>query len=461
VSKDRLESLLQECLSAYDQGLSPEECLSAFPEYRAALEPLLRQALNLRVAFAVAPSEGFREQTRERLLFAAGRETSQAFSAEPDARYVQHARARFLRAAGAPAMEALRDVPPPRLPFWVNARRRLLDAATRPLPRQTPRPAMVAVQRGLSFAVVFLAIAVAGLAYVTSQSNPTSVSAEFAALDQQLKQVEQQVAAGEAVPNAVIVDLSKRTSQLVEKLNDQGTPAPLAVQLPAIIERQKDVVSAAVSEGSPAPELMEAQQELAQTEAKVRILAARVDQPTAEPTTQPQSTTQANPSPTANASASPTATTGPTATPGPLQPGQVSIALVRGDTTFGLTWTEVRTSTIRFLIPSTWTVSGVNMVAGIATLETDLIRIDGVSNGISAIVLVNTRSGEVNAIVDGKPLLLRSEGPNGQAISVATLVEQTGPASPAIFRLVGSIELFGSLATPTTAPATPTRTPSP
>ena len=70
MSKKRIEELLQECLDGYDAGLTPEECLSAFPGERAELEPLLRQALSLRVAFANSPSEDFRLDARQKLMFA-------------------------------------------------------------------------------------------------------------------------------------------------------------------------------------------------------------------------------------------------------------------------------------------------------------------------------------------------------------------------------------------------------
>ncbi len=141
MSRQQLEHLLQECLEGYDAGLSPEECLSAYPHVRSELEPMLRQALSLRFAFAAAPSEEFKSRGRETLLFHAGRDVSKALSKEPDREFVMDARQRFLSAAGAQAQEALRDVPPPRLPFWMNARRRLLDAAaTRRLSRRVATP---------------------------------------------------------------------------------------------------------------------------------------------------------------------------------------------------------------------------------------------------------------------------------------------------------------------------------
>jgi hypothetical protein len=59
VSRD-IQQQLQECLDGFDGGLTPEECLSAYPRARAELEPLFRQALSLRVAFAASPKPELR-----------------------------------------------------------------------------------------------------------------------------------------------------------------------------------------------------------------------------------------------------------------------------------------------------------------------------------------------------------------------------------------------------------------
>ena len=103
MSREQIEHLLQECLEGFDAGLSPEECLSAYPHVRAELEPMFRQALSLRFAYAASPSEEFKRRGREALLFHAGRDVAQALSKEPDDDFVMDARQRFLNAAGAHA----------------------------------------------------------------------------------------------------------------------------------------------------------------------------------------------------------------------------------------------------------------------------------------------------------------------------------------------------------------------
>ena len=471
MSKKQLDLLLQECLAAYDSGRSPNECLAAFPEHREELEPLFRQALSLRVAFAASPSETFRAEARNRLLVAAGRDVIQAYSRKPDPDFVLRTRERFLEAAGASTQEALRAIPPPRLPFWVNTRRRLLETAAKPAPQPVARPVALNLRRGLSGAAIALAIAAGGIGYMATQSNP-SVNADLASLEQDLMQVEAQAQAGQVVPASVIIDLSRRTNELVEKLNDQPAQVPSAEKLPAIIERQQAVATQAVVEGPPPPELRQAQQNLAQAEEKVvRLFAAAAATPTSQPaaiqataTTPPAATATSQPAalaPTAvPTTVPPTATaiptTAPPATPGPLQPGQVSVALLPGDNFASMSWTEIRTTTIRFVAPSDWTIVGLNVdSSGIATLGGDNLRVQ--NQAVNVLVNLNVKNGETVAIVDGQQIRLRSRGADGDPISAIDAISKTGPETGAtLYHLTESIELAEPEPTPTpTATATP------
>jgi hypothetical protein len=472
MSSDRIDLLLQECLAAYDQGLTPEECLSAFPSHRAELEPLFRQALSLRVAYAAAPREAFRQRARDRLMFAAGREVSQAYAqAEPDQKYVARARERLLEAAGASAQEALRAVPPPRLPFWVNARRRLLEVASQPRPQPSQAPAM-ALRRGLSMAVVVLALAVAGVAYIATQGGARPVSADIAQLEHDLAAVEAQARAGQTVPAQVIVDLSNRTAQLVEKLNEQPAAVQSAEKLPSIIERQQAVATNAIIEG-PAPEVRQAQQSLAQAEEKVvRLFAASAATPTTQAGSAASPTSPAPSTPTAASrtptSVPPTATSGPStvSTPPALQSGEVRVALLPSDSFGNLSWTEVRTRAISFVVPSDWTIVGIIAnSAGIATLDGNNLRIQNAQQSASVMVTVNVVNGEAQAIVDGGTAIrLRASGPDS---AIAPVSELAGVSSgPALYHIADSIELVVEptpvpTATPTPTAVPPTATPVP
>ena len=483
--------MLQDCLAAYESGLPPRECLSAFPERQAELEPLLRQALSLRVAFAASPSEEFRAASRERLLFAAGSQARVAFDVKPAAEFVRgsrerflfaagrdarqaldtnpreafvaSARERFLQAAGASTQEALRAVPPPRLTFWMNARRRLLDAAANPAPSRRPAPSLtLALRTGLSSAVIVLAIAVSGIAYMASQGRPTPVTAERALveLEQDVQAVEAQARSGELIPAEVIINLSKRTTELSQKLTEQPAAAPVAEKLPEIIMRQQAVVSQASTVNTTAPELMQAKQNLVQAEQNVRLFAAAVTPVAPAPTEAPQATATTQPAveptaapattPTAQATAQPAVTSVP-ATPAPLQAGQVRITSLPNDRTYDRSWTEVSTSDISFLIPADWKIPGVTFNAsGVGTLASNSLRID--SPDATVLVIVNVKSGLTQAIVNDQPFTLRGDGPDGEPIELSSLVTVAGPSTPALYRLVESIQLTAS-ATPSATPA--------
>ena len=96
MSSKKIEDLLQQCLEGYDGGMTPDECLSAFPAQRSVLEPLLRQALTLRMSYASAPSEGFMARAKESLMFHAGRDVVTAMSVEPNEDFKMDARQRLI-----------------------------------------------------------------------------------------------------------------------------------------------------------------------------------------------------------------------------------------------------------------------------------------------------------------------------------------------------------------------------
>lgn len=441
----RLEEMVQSCLEGLDAGLTPEECLSPWPERRGELEPLFREALLLRAAFASAPREEFRSLAKERLLFAAGREARAALAREPDQRFANLARYRLLQAAGAQVQESLRSVPPPRLAFWVNARRRLLQAAA--VPRQAARrPVAIAVRWSLSAAVLVLAIGIAGLAFLTSESSPPSVSAQLAQLERDVAAVREQAAAGEPVSVNVISDLVRRTNDLVDKV-----VAGDATKLHDTINRQQEVVELVAG---PRAELMPLRQQLDEAEEKVTRISAAAQDPTgSQPTRAPSSPTPAA-----------TQTPIPFPTSAPVAPGQVSVSLFPSDRTLSLDWVEVRTANLRFLVPSRWQVTGFSQNAsGVATLESHYVIVYGPSN---LVMLVDTRSGEISALVESQALTLREGGVSGAVVSIDELVAKAASIALELRHLLGSLRLFGELAdgtpTPVTTP-TPaaTRTPLP
>jgi hypothetical protein len=417
----------------------------------------MRQALALRVAYAKAPREGFRHQAREKLLFAAGRDVSNVFANEPRAEFVRSARQRLLLAAGEQTQEALRAVPPPRLPFWINARRHLLERASQPRPQPAFRPMALALRSSLSAAVVVLAVMVAGLAYLTSQTNPPGVSAiDLASLEAQTQQVEEQVAAGEPVAPTVLIELTRKTNELAAKLDEQPTVA--AAKLPALIERQRDVVNQVANDAPAVQAYQEAEQQLASAEEKVRILAAARNDPTSVPSQ------AAAPSVTPSGTPTPVPSTPIPSSQTPVTPkaGEIQVALLPGDTTFGMFWKEIRTAGVRFVVPNTWKIIGLTINSnGIATLENDKLRIDEPSEIPSVIISVNLKDNTFQAIVGNETIILRSA--DGKLPDLTDLLAKAGQYAPQTYHVAESIQVLSTptpTPTSTSLPSTPTRTPT-
>ncbi|HLF78142.1 MAG TPA: hypothetical protein VJB57_11710 [Dehalococcoidia bacterium] len=476
MSKDIMSELLQECLSAYEAGLSPEECLAAYPSRRAELEPLLRQAVSLRVSYAAAPEEAFRARAKQALMFAAGREVSealaaqpserfvaearhhlmflagrdaaQAFSAEPDSGFVENARRRVLNVAGASAQEALRAVPPPRLPFWWNTRRKLLETASMPRHQAAPRPffGAAALRVGLSMAVLILAFAIGGFAYLAGQNATPSAASEIAQLERELTTLEARADAGQPVSDTEVSAILQRTSELAAKLNDK--PATSGVdKLPALIERQANVVEKVYSDSSPPANVVQAQQQL--DDQRTKLLAAGQATPVAAPGT----------SAPAIATSTPPAT--PTAVNTPVLPppvGNQARVTVLGDGRV-----EIRTAALRVIAPKDWNIGGIAPDSnGVPVVHGNAIGL----GGSGTIVLVNL-NGQIEAIIANQPVLLRSTDAAGRVIYITAdeLVAKAGPVSQELpFTLRRILESFEMTVAPVVLPPPPppaTSTPLP
>jgi hypothetical protein len=403
----RIDQLLHECLEAYDAGLPPDECLARYPESRAQLEPLLRQAISMRVAFAASPREDFRSSAKETLLFAAGRDLKDAFQAEPDPAFKNLARYRLLQAAGAGVQEALRDVPPPRLPFWLNTRRRLLEASSRPRPK-APSGGEFALRASLSLAMVLLAIALGAVLYIAERTSP-SAAEELAKLEQQIDSVEQRARAGQVVRGTELAQLSRKTSELATKVSPE---APEARRLAELIDRQREVVNQARQEPAAAPELAQAQANLDEAQ---EIVVATIPTPAAASPT---------PAATQTARASPTPAVTPPSTP-PLGDNEVLIRPHPTDSTFGLAWRLVESSKLSFVLPVDWPLKGAQ------TNEQGRALLSGTTFGVSVpgdtstVMTVDISTGRVDAVINGRTVVLRGAGVNGAILPPEELASLT------------------------------------
>jgi hypothetical protein len=454
MSSKRIEDLLQQCLEGYDGGMTPEECLSAFPEQRAELEPLLRQALSLRISFASAPSERFVARARESLMFHAGRDVSAALSAEPDADFKLDARQRLIMAGGAAVQESLRDVPPPRLPFWMNARGRILEAAkNRPAPQ--PKPVLVARPAlSMSLAGVVAAVVIAGAAFFTTQGGQQSAAAELAAIERQVATIEQQKAQGIQVSPDLLAELTRRTNELAERLKaDNSQPATITLSLQPLIDRQWSLLNSVSLIKPPVGEPNEsreqitaAQNQLLAAEEKVYVIrqaiappAAQANNPVAPAQNQPSASNQPG-STQGSAPAQSQAQPQPTvpafqpsqAQLGPVPAGQVRVRGLSNDTTGNMNWVEVRTSDLRFVAPAGWNIVGIlQNASGIATLGGPTI---GFAGPDGSAIIFNTKTLNFDAVINGQAF------PSFQRIDAAELSTRAGPAAAIMRHMVESLE---------------------
>lgn len=440
-SEERLARLLEECLAGFEAGLSPEECLAAFPADREALAPLLRRALQLRVAFTAAPAEAFKLRTRERLLFAAGRDVSAAFAQDPSEAFTARARRRLLQAAGASAQEALRAVPPPRLPFWVNARRRLLEAAAMGA-RPAVRPMALALRAGLSVAVVVLTIAALGLAYVTLQSSTPASADELDILLQETDALKAKVIAGEKVDVTVVLELTERASNLASKVSPE-----MSDKLQQLKEEQTELVQAVEKQvgEEELPVLAEAKQNLAETETKITALVTQASATPLAVATEPPTVAAASPPVS-------TATPRPEPTSIVLGAGQIYFSAEPGDDTAGLTWRRAQTLTATFLLPGSWKASMAIDEDGVFRYDIVVLLVEAPDGRVS--LIINVETGSITALVDGsQQIRVRGSGARGEVAEEQGLLEALGAQGAIVYHVAESMEVA--------LPPTPTPTPKP
>jgi hypothetical protein len=447
MSSKKIEDLLQQCLEGYDGGMTPDECLSAFPEQRAELEPLLRQALTLRMSYASAPSERFMARAKESLMFAAGRDVVAAMSVEPSEDFKMDARQRLIMAGGAAVQEALRDVPPPRLPFWVNARVRMLEAAKNP-PAPQPRPVLTSRPAlSMSLAGIVAAVAIAGAAFFTTQGGQPSAAAEYAAIERQVSTIEQQQRDGIFVSPDLLADITKRTNDLAARLKDNDQSQTfVTLSLQPLIDRQWDVIRQAGFIKPPIGEVNEAREQI--QAAQNQLLAAEEKVQTIKSTISPPASAQSNngtqpaqPQPSNNnqpaqqggntkpssqnqTAAQPTVPAFPqsSAQIGPVPAGQVRVRGISNDRTANLNWIEIRTSDIKFLAPANWSIVGIVQDAnGIATLGGATTI--GFAGPDGSAIIFNLKTLNFDALIGGQAY------PSFQRIDAGELANRAGPAA--------------------------------
>jgi hypothetical protein len=356
------------------------------------------------------------------------------------------ARQRLIMAGGAAVQESLRDVPPPRLPFWMNARVRMLEAAKNPPPPQ-PRPVLVGRPAlSMSLAGIVAAVAIAGAAFFTTQGGQPSAAAELAAIERQVSTIEQQQRDGIFVSPDLLADITKRTNDLAARLKD-GDPSQtfVTLSLQPLIDRQWDLIQRNSSIKPPVGDLNEAreqiqaaQNQLLAAEEKVQTIKSAISPPASslptngtQPAQQPSSannqTQQGGNTRPSSQSQAPTQPTVPAfpqsqAAVGPVPAGQVRIRGLSNDTTGNMNWIEVRTSDIKFAAPANWSIVGIVQDAnGIATLGGATTI--GFASPEGSAIIFNLKTLNFDAVINGQAY------PSFQRIDAGELANRAGPAA--------------------------------
>jgi hypothetical protein len=283
------------------------------------------------------------------------------------------------------------------------------------------------------------------MAYFTSQSARPTVGQELAVLEEQIDRLEQRKEAGVAVAPEVHLQLAQRIAGVAEKIGPDQTQSAVVAQ--ELIERQKKIAA-----DSPVAPQVEAQ--LAPVEERVVRIAAASVQATLPPTTRPAASPTASGSPVTAAAAAPSATTqpAPAATLEPLEEGQARLRLLPGDSN----WSEFSTIDFSIQLPTSWTISGPSFGAnGLTRLETNWIIV----NGPNVTLRINVGSAEIQALIDGQLVLLRTE--DGDRILAPDLLAAAGGERAVILNRILDSVVY-TPATPTPEPTdTPTRAPAP
>jgi hypothetical protein len=286
---NRLEEVLDECLSAYLDGRRTiEESLSLYPDIKTELEPLLRTAVELADAFRdPSPSPHVEERGRQEFLNSAS------------------VRRR--------ARELTQDV---------NFSRRIARAAS----RRPQFPFIVAV-----VFLTFAAVAAAVLAFESSPREgelqagfvPASAGPAISDLRQTQEQLRDQAVRGEGVSAATIRELAEMTRELEAQVEFGALDPRSRRELQLAISEQV-LLLRLIAGSRPAAAAPDANQALDLTERIAEDLGVDLPGPVATPAGSPsatptvESTRDATPSAAASASPSPTATPSlPDATPTP------------------------------------------------------------------------------------------------------------------------------------------------
>ena len=219
--------------------------------------------------------------------------------------------------------------------------------------------------------------------------------------------------------------MTKKINHLTESLDDE--PAlDRAEKLEGLHARQQEVVTKQTT--SDDPELAQAQEQLDEAQAKLRVFAATVASPTQAaalvvPTQPPATATKPVPTPTTGA-------------------GRSQVRCVRpwprrhhDD----LTWVHITTSNTSFVLPDTWRLVNVESDEnGILTLSANFSASIRLADP-PVIIIISSDTGGPLSLIKGNSVRLRDAGPKRHHDRAGRPVAATGEVGMALHHFVLSI----------------------
>jgi hypothetical protein len=303
-TKTGLEEALAECLTSLERGGSVEECLARYPRLAQALEPLLLTATGLQQAYDVGPRPSFQRAALQRFLAEATSRRRRPLVVAPPPRRFSFGWRWVPTAVGAPALAgaiALAVV----LSLSGGGGGASIepgDVTVRPIaiaPREAPTETVPA-------------------------SEPGEIDQLVARLEEQLGQVQEQVAQGAVIQTETIVKL-KDINQSLQHTLPAAPPEAVGAQpqIAGLLDQQQKLLHEATEQNQVAPEAADDVDEV------IRIAGEITDKllPTVTPTPTPTPALSETPASSATATATPetSATATPVSSPGPGPAGGETI----------------------------------------------------------------------------------------------------------------------------------------
>ena len=293
-----LEEALADCLTSLERDGSIEECLARYPGLARELEPLLLTATGLQQAYDLGPRTSFQRAALQRFLAAAASRGRQPLAVAPPPRRFSFGWRWVPAAVGAPALAGA---------IALAVVLGLSGGGSSPegvmTVRQLPAPSATET---------------------VPAPEPEEIERLVLRLEEQLDQMQEQVAQGEVIPSEDIQTL-KDINQSIEQTLPAAPPEAVEAQpqIAGLLDQQQTLLNAATEQNQVAPEAADDVDEVIRIAGTIQELLLPTVTPTPTPTPAPTESPASSATATPEASAIPTVT--PVSSPGPGAAGSETI----------------------------------------------------------------------------------------------------------------------------------------